>query len=86
MWIVCFPEFLDSLVFYFRIIRGQRKEPTSFFVIHISPAYFEQPTLFAHIAFINCTFSLHFNIQQSACEVSPDEFLAFKNRITDLTS
>jgi hypothetical protein len=48
-------------------------------------AFFEQQSPFPHIPFVHCTITLH-TLQQSACELPPDEhFLAFKNRNTDHT-
>jgi len=53
-------RFFEVSVF-FRIILGQRQVPTSFLVMHISSPYFEQPTPFPHIAFVDCTFRKQLN-------------------------
>jgi hypothetical protein len=37
------------------------RAPASFIVMHISPAFFEQPTPFPHIPSVYCTFTLNFN-------------------------
>jgi hypothetical protein len=73
-----FPEFLHS-VFFFNI-RGQRQMPTSFLVMPISPAYFEQPTSFPHIALVDCTFRIQLN--NLPVKFRQTKRLAFKNRTT----
>jgi hypothetical protein len=35
--------------------------PTSFLVMHISPAFFEQPTPFPHTPVVHGAFTIHFN-------------------------
>jgi hypothetical protein len=77
-----------SRIFAFSVsffhIRGQRQMPSSFLVMPISPAYFEQPTSFPHIAFVDCTFRIQLN--SLPVKFRQTKFLAFKNRTTDLTS
>jgi len=57
--------------FSVEIIHYQILARTSFLIIYINSAFFEQPTQFLHISFIHCT--LHCTLQQSACEFLLDE-------------
>jgi hypothetical protein len=57
------------------------RSPTSFLVMHIIHAFFEQRTPCPHIPFINCSFTIHL-LQQSSLWISAGgTFLAFKNHL-----
>jgi len=55
MWIACFPEFFFSFFVSFIFhLRDQRRIPTSFLVMQISPAVFEQPPTLPHNSLVRC--------------------------------
>jgi hypothetical protein len=53
-----FQEFRIQL--FFQIVRDQRRAPTLFLVMNLSPVTFEQPTTFPHIPSVYCTLVIHF--------------------------
>jgi len=73
-WVFFFIRFLFHL-------RDQRRVPTSFLVMHISPVVFTQLPTLPHTFLVHCTFP--YTPQLTACEFPPDEhFLASENSIT----
>ena len=79
-----FYEFNFWSQLFFQIIHDQRWVPTSFLILHISPAFFAQLTPFLHIPFIQCTspYTSAICLWISAGWT----FLAFKNCTTDRTA